>query len=628
MSNDKKNNQSGELEVSGYFETGWRGEGEEEIPEKKNLGWLVILTVAVLGVLMLRTSYLQIVKGNYYKAQAEENRIRKIYVDAPRGTIYDRNHKILTTNIPQFDLEMIPGLISQESQSRKKLFQDTSPIVQKSPNEIEQLYAQSQPDSFDPVPLREDLSREEALKFEIDSTNWQGIILSKKAKRSYETAEISSHILGFTGKISEEELKAHPDYLLTDVIGKDGLEESYENYLRGIKGNQQLEVDSTGKVIGVVGNASPVKGNDLVLSIDADLQKEGYAALQEKVQDSGGTGGTLVAMDPRSGSVLALVNYPSFNNNEFVGKISKDRLAEITQEGNMPLFDRAVAGVYPPGSTFKPIVAAGALDKKIVSPGDVLDCPEVLQVGQWQFPDWKYHGPTDLNKAIAESVNTYFYIVGGGWGDRKGLGPDNIANYARLFGLGQKTGVDIPQESTGLVPDPAWKEKNKNEAWYIGDTYHISIGQGYVLVTPIQMANYTSAIVNGGVLYKPHLVDYIQKSNGDVLDKIKPEIIKQDFIPKSVLDAVRQAMGTTVSSETGSARALQGLEQKYNITIGGKTGTAESGEEGKTHAWFTGFAPLDNPEIVVVALVEKGGEGYSAALPVAEKVMDKYFEKK
>lgn len=628
MPKNAKKSDSGELEVSGYFETGWRGEGEEEVPEKKNLRWLIVLTAAIFGMLFLRVTFLQVVKGGYYKEQAENNRIRKIYIPAPRGYVYDRNHKILTGNIPQFDLEIVPGLIPKDSEERRTLFGEVSRVINVNPDKIEEKYSQAKPDSFDPVTIKEDVAREDALKFEVASAHWQGVMLGRKAKRTYVNNEITAHVLGYTGKINETELKEHPDYLITDIIGKEGLEEVYEKYLKGEKGNQQLEVDSAGKVKGQVGNQAAVKGKNLVLTLDLDLQREAYAALAEKVQQSGSTGGALVAIDPRSGGVLALVNYPSFNDNEFVGKISEERLREITQEGQRPLFNRAVGGNYPPGSTFKPLVAAGALDKKIVSPEDVLECPAVIQVGQWSFADWKYHGMTDLNKAIAESVNTYFYIVGGGWGDRKGLGPDNIANYATLFGLGEKTGIDLPQEASGLVPGPAWKETNKKEPWYIGDTYHYSIGQGDVLLTPLQLANYISAIVNGGVLFKPHLVDYVENERSEVVEKIKPEIIRKDILPKNVLDAVKTAMGATVASATGSARSLGELAQKHGVKIGGKTGTAESGEEERYHAWFTGFAPLDNPEIVVAVIVEKGGEGYSAALPVAERVLDVYLGKR
>lgn len=623
-----KNLSSGEIEVSGYFETGWRGEGEEEIPEKNNLRWLAVFAVIVAGILLARATYLQIVRGAYYENQAEQNRLRRIYTDAPRGTIYDRNHKILTNNIPEFDFEMVPGLIPKDDKEREALFNEASKVGQIDVSDLKNAYKDAQPDSFSPISLKEDLPREDALKIEESSARWDGLILSRKAKRTYPTNEITSHVLGYTGKINNQELKNHPDYQLTDSIGKDGLEERYENYLRGAKGGEQLEVDSTGKVKKVVGNTAPQQGDNLVLSLDLDLQKEAYAALQQYVTENDGTGGAVVAIDPRSGGVLALANYPSFDDNQFVGKITPDKLKEITETGNRPLFNRAVAGTYPPGSTFKPLVSAAALDKNIITPSEVIDCPAVLQVGQYSFADWKFHGPTDLNKAIAQSVNTYFYIVGGGWGDKAGLGVENIKHYATLFGLGHKLGIDIPQEAEGNVPDPTWKQQIKNEQWYIGDTYHLSIGQGDLLVTPLQLASYVSTLVNGGVLYRPHFLDYVENGDSEVVDKAKPEIIRKDFIPDKYLEDVKTAMGVTVSSEQGSGRQLQDLQDKYGVTIGGKTGTAEFGEKDRYHAWFVGFTPVEKPEIVVVALVEKGGEGYKAALPVAKRVLDVYLSKR
>jgi len=630
MANHNHNHKlnSGELEVSGYFETGWRGEGEEEVPEKKNLRWLLVLAVLVFTALFARATYLQIIRGAYYQNQAENNRIRKISVDAPRGIIYDRDHKILASNLPEFDFVMIPGLIPKDARERQGLFQEVSAQTQLNPAELEENYQKNQLNSFTPVLLKEDLSRDEALGIEKNSASWGGLMLGSKVKRSYPEHEAVSHVLGYTGKINEQELKENQNYDLTDIIGKEGVEENYESQLRGVKGNQQLEVDSAGKVKNIVGNVTSKEGNSLVLNLDLDLQKEAYAALAQSVADNGGTGGAVVAIDPRSGGVLALANYPSFDNAEFTGKISPDRLKEIIQGENRPLFNRAVAGAYPPGSTFKPLVAAAALDKKIISPSDVLECPAVLQVGQWSFADWKFHGPTDLNKAISQSVNTYFYIIGGGWGDRQGLGPDNIKYYANQFGLGQKLGIDIPQEAEGLVPDPAWKEKVKKEVWYIGDSYHTSIGQGDILLTPLQLASYISALVNGGTLYQPHLLDYVENADGAVVDKPAPEALKSNILPADELNSVKQAMGVTVSSEQGSGRQLQDLEEKYGVMIGGKTGTAETGVEDKYHAWFTGFAPLDDPEIVVVALVEKGGEGYVAALPVAKRVLDAYLQKR
>lgn len=630
--NGKKLN-SGEIEVSGYFETGWRGEGEESVLEKQNLGWLVMLIVIVFSVLVGRISHLQIARHDYYKLQAEANRIRKISTEAPRGLIYDRNHNVLATNIAEFDIIIIPGLVSSNDSEREEVFKNLGQFLAMDWQEIETKYKEEKPGSFKPVVIKESLSREEALKAEIKTTSWKGVFLDRKAKRYYPEKEALSHVLGYIGKINEEELKLHPDYALTDYMGKEGIEETYEGFLRGEKGGRQMEVDSKGEVKRLLGNLDPLIGKNIVLSLDLDLQRAAYTALKEKNEEFEGRGGAFVAMDPRDGSILALANFPSYDNNEFIEKITPERLKEITEEEKKPLFNRATSGTYPPGSTFKPLVATAALDRKIIASNEIIDCPSVIQIGSWHFEDWKFHGPTDLNRAIAESVNTYFYIIGGGWGDRKGLGPESIKDYASLFGLGERLGVDISQENTGLVPDANWKKSIQNEPWYVGDTYHLSIGQGGLLVTPLQLASYISSLVNGGTLYKPHFFDYSEKimegtSQREVVEKMKPEIIRSDIVSKDVLENVKDAMGQTISSEKGSGRTLKTLVDKYHVNIGGKTGTAQTNEEEKYHAWFVGFAPLENPEIVVVALVEKGGEGYKTALPIAERVLDAYFSKR
>ncbi len=627
--NVKNKNHSGEIEVSGYFSTGFVGEGEEEVPEKKDLEWLVFFVVILLGILFVRSTYLQVAKGAYYQKQAEDNRIKHIVINAPRGIIYDRNHEILASSSPQFDLVMIPGLIPKDEKERNAIFYDVSNVADISQSELENKYISALPESFDPVLLKEALPREEAIRIEADSANWKGIIINKKAKRIYPEKEVVAHILGYTGKINDQELKNKSGYQMTDSIGKEGLEIQYEDLLKGKKGDSQLEVDSSGESKRIIGGTKPTMGNNLVLTLDENIQKEAYSALKEKVEESGGTGGAVVAINPRDGGIISLVNYPSFDDNEFVNGISSQRYSEIMNDGTKPLFNRAVLGAYPPGSTFKPLVAAAALQEKVVTPNEVLMCPAVINVGQWHFEDWKYHGETNLDRAIAESVNTYFYIVGGGWGDKKGLGPENIKKYAQMFGLGNKTGIDLPKEGLGLVPDPTWKEENKKEPWYIGDTYHLSIGQGDLLVTPLQLASYISALVNGGTLYKPHFLDYVEDSGShQVVEKDKPEILKENILPNNVLNSVKEAMTETISSDSGSGRQLQDLAAKYNIKIGGKTGTAQIGGDERYHAWFVAFAPVENPEIAVAVLVEKGGEGYQSAVPVARRVLDKFFEEK
>ncbi len=627
----KKKGSSGEIELSGYFETGWHGEGEEAIAEKQNLGWLVFAVFLVIAGLFLRVSFLQIVKYDHYKKQSENNRIRKISLSAPRGIIYDRNHKVLATNTPQFDLSLVPVLVPKNEADRTRQFRGVADFLHIDAKEIEDKYLAEKKESFIPVTIKEDLSREEALRTEIKTMNWTGFILEKKAKRLYPNGEKTSHILGFTGKINETELKENKEHVLSDIIGKEGVEQIYENFLKGEKGGRQLEVNSKGETQRFLSTENPKIGKSLVLSLDLDLQNEAFNMLKAKNEEMEGNGGSLVALDPRDGSVLALANFPSFDNNDFVNKISREKLQEITNDAKQPLFNRAIGGTYPPGSTFKPLMAVAALNENIISKDEIIDCPASIQVGQWQFRDWKFHGPSDLKKAIAESVNPYFYIIGGGYGDKKGLGQDRIKDYATLFGMGEKLGIDIPQENAGLVPGPAWKKEIKNEPWYIGDTYHLSIGQGDLLTTPLQIASYISAIINGGKLYRPHLSSYIENPESEkektekVIERIEPEIIRENIASEKSLKEVKEAMVETVASEKGSARILKELEGKYNIKIGGKTGTAQTGEEEKYHAWFVGFAPVENPEIVVVAMVEKGGEGYETALPIVERVMDVYF---
>ncbi len=629
----KKKKISGEIELSGYFETGWRGEGEEEISEKQNLGWLVFALIFVMFGLLARLTYLQVFKYGYYTQQSENNRIRRVPISAPRGVIYDRNHKILATNIPQFDFSLIPALIDENEESREKEFRQVADFLHINADEVRSKFLAEKKESFVPVVIKENLSREEALKAEIKTVNWPGFILDKKAKRFYPEREKVAHIMGYIGKINEAELKESREHGLTDMIGKEGIEQTYENFLKGEKGGRQLEVNSKGETTRFLRTENPRIGKSLVLSLDMDLQNAAFDGLNDQKQKKEADGGSVVALDPRDGSVLVLANYPSFDNNEFINKISSEKFKEITERTDKPLFNRAIGGIYPPGSTFKPLVALAALEKGIITENEVINCPESIQVGSWHFRDWKFHGPSDLKKAIAESVNPYFYIIGGGYGDKKGLGQDLIKNYATLFGMGEKLGIDIPQERSGLVPDPDWKKTTKKEPWYIGDTYHVSIGQGDLLTTPIQISSYISAIVNGGKLFRPKLLDYVEQgknSTGEdtgVFKEESPEIIRENLAAEKNLNEVKYAMKETVTSSSGSARSLQDLEKKYGVTIGGKTGTAQTGEEEKYHAWFVGFAPVENPEIVVTAMVEKGGEGYDTAIPVVYRVLEAYFSK-
>jgi len=430
-----------------------------------------------------------------------------------------------------------------------------------------------------------------------------------------------SHVLGYTGKISQKELEANKKlYSPLDYMGKSGLELYYEKDLKGIKGSKNIEVDALGREKKISSETLAQDGYNLQLSLDVDLQACAETAI--KKHNTVGRG-SLVAIDPRNGQILALVSYPAYNNNDFAQGVSQEVYQALLNNTNRPLFSRAVSGEFPPGSTFKPVVALGALQEKVINDGTSFLSIGGLNIGQWTFPDWKAggHGNANVYKAIVESVNTFFYYIGGGFGDFVGLGADKIKQYAVLFGLGEKSGIDLPGEATGFVPDPAWKKNTHDEVWYIGDTYHFAIGQGDLTVTPLQVANYTAAIANGGTLYSPKIVKKIFIDKDNVILEQGSEVIRKDFIDKNYIEMMRKAMRQTVTD--GSARFLKDLP----FEAAGKTDTAQWSSVKANQAWFAGFAPYNNPEIAITVLIEEGVEGSSTAVPAAKEVLQCYFNK-
>jgi penicillin-binding protein 2 len=447
-----------------------------------------------------------------------------------------------------------------------------------------------------------------------------GIGVENLPTREYTEGNIFAHILGFMGKVSQADLEKNPKYMLTEYIGKDGLEKQYETLLRGEHGAKREEVDSGGRVKNILGTIPAKPGVNLKLNIDAGLQKKLYESLQKQLDNAKVTKGAAVAIDPRTGGVLALVSIPSFDNTSLTQGMTGKEVENLFTNKDQPLLDRAIQGEYPPGSTFKLAVAIAGLEEKIITPDTTVNSTGGIHVGAWFFPDWKAggHGTTSLFKAIAESVNTYFYMVGGGIDGKGGLGIEKMSAWAKKLGFGSATGIDIPGEANGFLPSPDWKLKTKKEPWYIGDTYHAAIGQGDVLITPIQLASLTASIANGGKIYEPHLLKELSNNDGSLLEEIKPK--EQGKIDASIADLMRQAMRETVLS--GSGRALADMP----IAVAGKTGTAQttSGLD-NTHAWFTAFAPYNNPEIALTVLLEKGGGGDIFAVPVVKDVLSWYF---
>ncbi|KKQ53958.1 MAG: Peptidoglycan glycosyltransferase [Parcubacteria group bacterium GW2011_GWA2_38_13] len=449
------------------------------------------------------------------------------------------------------------------------------------------------------------------------SYKYPGVILTIESQREYLIPKsISlSHILGYLGKINNEDIKKNNNYDGTDSVGKIGLEYEYESFLMGSKGREQIEVDAIGKEIKKIADIQPIAGNNLILTIDSDIQSKLEELLSKALEKTKKTKGVAIAMDPMNGEILALVSLPGFDNNIFSKGISQEELQKILSDESRPLYNRSIYGLYPSGSTIKPVIAAAALQEGVITQWTQINSVGGIRINQWYFPDWKIggHGLTNIKKALAESVNSFFYYIGGGYEQFEGLGLDKLLSNFRLAGIGSQTGIDLPGESEGLIPTKEWKEEVKKESWYIGDTYHLSIGQGDLLVTPLQVANWTSMISNGGILYQPRLVLKIIDNNNKIIKKIEPAVLQKNAFSEENLDIVKQGLRDTIVY--GSARSLSDLP----IKVAGKTGSAEWSSKKPTHAWFTSFAPYPDPKIVVTILIEEGGEGSSVAAPVAKE---------
>ena len=586
---------------------------------------VVFIVISIFLILLFgRIFSLQILNGAEYRASAEENRIRITDIKAPRGNIYDRNFTELSHNVPNFSLNVIPGDFSKNPDEKNKTFNSIAKILSVSPELIANKINNFPKFSYQKFSIAERIPYEQATRLMIDSNEWQGVSLDVNYSREYFDNINYSHILGYMGKISKTDLQDHPEYAYDDIIGKMGIEKQYDFILRGENGKKEIEVDSIGKETKIVNIKNPQVGKSIVLTIDAPLQKilsEQLSELVDKTKKI--TGAAAIAMDPKTGEILSLVSSPSFDNNAITRGLTEEEYKLLTENTKKPLFNRGITGEYPSGSTIKPVIAAAALAEGIIKENTLINSVGGIKVGEWFFPDWKPggHGATDVKKAISESVNTFFYTIGGGFEEFEGLGIDRLTQYFNLFGLGQKLGVDLANEADGFIPSKQWKESNKKERWYIGDTYHLSIGQGDILVTPLQVAAYTSTIANGGTLYRPFLARAFSAPDQKIIQENNPLIIRNDFINKKYLDIVKKGMREAVL--TGSATSLSSLP----VSAAAKTGTAQFGSNNETHAWFTAFAPYENPEIVITVVVEAGGEGHATALPVAKSGLEYWFTK-
>lgn len=615
----------------------WEHNSRQPISKTVRLSRFIIIFAAVaiaLGAIIFRTAELQIIQGNKWRAIAEGNRIREIVIPARRGEILDAKLIPIAKNIPAEQVIIIPGDFP-EKEKFAEIAEKLSSILAIPKDEIlarlEKIFEKEEIRiSYQSAILLEEVSHQAALSLMENLESFPGMEVLPAARRNYPEKEVISHSIGYIGKLSQAEWDSLPHapaesgYLKSDSIGKSGLEYVYENDLRGLYGWKRIEVDSMGREQKVISETPALAGKDLITSIDARVQKKAFESLSGSIKKVGAKAGSAVALNPQNGEIIALANLPSYDNNSFITGLTEQDRAQLFQNPDRPLLFRAIAGIYPSGSTIKPLVAAAGLNEGIITPKTTILSVGGIRIGSSFFPDWKAggHGAVDVKRAIAESVNTFFYTVGGGYDNFKGLGVEKLGSYMELFGLGEKTGIDLPGEAAGLVPDPSWKRTVKKEKWYIGDTYHLSIGQGDLLVTPLQMASVTAAIANGGTIYQPHLVKgYLDQRADKIIEMNQQNEPEKISIAASALDTVRQGMRQTVL--TGSGRALS--SEPYEAAA--KTGTAEA-PSGYPHGWFIAFAPYSNPEIAVAVMVENGGEGYVSALPVARDILQEYFRLK
>lgn len=620
-----KNKNRKTLDMEEFFLDSAAGDGGSiEIPlDDKNIKIFKKIFFLILLALVFQAAYLQIIKGGYYAEISENNYKRAVAIKPPRGIIYDKFGKQIVYNVPIFDLVITPSDFLKDKNSIGQKTEKLSQIIEMSEDNLKNQISKMDRFSYQPVLILENIEKDKALIMEEKIKEIDGVRLEKNAIRNYIDGEYISNIIGYSGRINEIELKNNSGYFLTDTIGKDGLELFYEKQLRGEYGKEEIEVDSFGKKTRIVKKEEPVSGSNLILNIDFELQKKIYNKLEKITTEiKTGAGAFVVALNPKNGAVLALINFPSYNNNLFAKGISFADYNKLLNDKTSPLFNRSISGEYPPGSTFKMAVGAGALQEKIISPNYKIIDKGAIYVGSYSYSGWKALGAVDFIKAISQSSNIYFYTVGGGYGEIEGLGAERIKKYANFFGFGSALGIDLPGEKSGLIPNEQWKKDTRNEIWYIGDTYNMSIGQGDVLATPLQVASYVATIANGGKLFQPQVVDKIIDSEGNIIEDINPKIIRENFIDAENLEWIQKGMRENVVS--GSGTALKDLP----FEVAGKTGTAQYYGNQKTHAWYVAYAPYDDPEIAMAVIVEGGGEGHAIAVPIAKEILEWYFEDK
>lgn len=586
--------------------------------DDRRLSVLFYIFIFVVMVLFIRSFYLQIISGSRFRDAADGNRIKQELIPANRGLIYDRFGEVLVKNVSYFFLYINTDLLPASEDEKNNFLNTLANDLTISLEELNNRISSRETGAIKAI-VYENVPYDLAIKLMVLSEKYPSLELNFEPRRSYFSELGLSHTLGYLGEASEKDV-ADGKYNFNDRIGKSGIEFIYENVLRGKNGKRQLEVDALFAEKNIISMTEPIDGKDIILTIDAKAQAKLFEIMKNNSEKYGKTKMAAVILDPKDGGILAMSSLPSYDNNIFTTILNKDDYNTIIQNEDKPLLNRVTAGTYPPGSVFKTVVASAALEEKIIDKNFRVNSSGGVNVGGNFFPDWRPggHGWTNIYWAIADSVNTFFYSIGGGNNEwlETGLGVDRIIDYSKRFDLGKTTGVDLNLEAEGFLPSKIWKEETMGERWYLGDTYNLSIGQGYLLVTPLQIADLMAYFASSGTVYKPHFIKEI-KTN-DQKEELKPEISLTNIISSDNLNILRQALRETVKS--GSAQSLQSV----SVEVAGKTGTAQFNKNKTPHSWFASFAPYEDPKIVMAVIVEEGGDR-GLAVTISREFMEWYF---
>ena len=604
---------------------------DEERATKRTFVSLHIFVVFIIVILASQSFRLQVTEGKTNRAQAEGNSLRLITIPAERGLITDDKGVTLAQNTRQLALAISPQSLPAKKSDRQTIY---ALLQQKAgiSDAVIQSIEKNETSNFrssETFPIKTDLSKDESLLYKEWFANTPGVILQEVPIRNYAALGSLGQIVGYDGFPTDDDLKNGVSH--NQPVGKTGLEQVYNQYLSGKAGKQQIEVNAQGdtvRTLPITPDNAAQPGQTLKLSLDSRLQQIVTTALQHELdrrKEKFGTlptfGASAVFLDPSNGAVKAMVSLPDFDPNKFAQGISQKEYSTIINDPAHPLVNRTIQGLDPSGSVIKPLEAAAGLQTGTITTNTQMVTPDAIHIGNFSFADWKTHGLTNVFTSISESNDIWYYALVGGWAEKnfQGMGIETVNQYLRKFGLGQATGIDLPGEADGLLADPAWKLKNVGEPWYIGDTYHSAIGQGYVLVTPLQMAVATAAIANGGTVYKPQLADSTIDPVTGKATSIPHTVLNKDFISPQNIAAVQQGMRATVVN--GSGHYLNDL----NVASAGKTGTAENNDVAHTHAWYTGYAPYDHPEIAFSIMIEGGGESFYSSEIVAKEILAAYY---